>query len=150
MFKWFFRMLLLCIVGVIGFATFGWHQKGLLNIPHLPEGAYAFSRGGLRGVVFGQEVSNPTGVESPKFFRQLIHVNPERMYLSLPLQVPHWLEDTWSNCTPPTGNEAADFEQSMPDDLKRNLVGARLDAVCRINLESEEVLRGLLYSIPNL
>jgi len=150
MFKWIFRALLLCVLGLGGYVTVAWYQKGLFDIPDLPEGAYAFSRGGLRGVVFGQEVSNPTGTESPKFFRQLIHANPDRMYINLTYEVPTWLEDAWSNCTPPIDKESVEIAQSMPDELKRKMIGARLDAICRIDVEGEEVWRGLLYSAPKL
>lgn len=148
--EWIFRTLILCVVGVAGYSTFSLYQKGLFDIPDMPEGAYAFSRGSFRGIVFDQEVSNPRGVERSKFGRQLVYVNPERRYLSVPYEVPSWLEDAWSICTRPADNESAALEQSMPDSLKRNLVGARLDAVCRISVEGEEVLTGLLYSVPKL
>jgi hypothetical protein len=39
----------------------------------------------------------------------------------------------------------------MPEETKRELVGARFDALCYIEVDGEErIARGLIYSVPKL
>lgn len=150
MIKWILRFLLIGIVGFLGYVTFLSHQKGYFNIPDMPEGSYVIStRGGFRGIILDAEVSMPI-TDMPKFFRRIIHANPGRRYLPIPFEVAPWFEDAWSICTSPSEQERDGFLKPIPQDLKKNLVSARLDAVCKIDVDGKEVLRGLLYSVPKL
>ena len=150
MIKWFLRLLLIGVVGIFGVGMFDIYEKGYFNIPDLPEGSYIFSKGnGMRGIVLDAEVSDPTE-SMPKFFRQIGIANPDRRYIAIPVDVAPWFEDAWSICKSPSADERAGFERSMPEELRRNLANARFDAVCRIDVDGKDVLRGLLYSVPKL
>jgi hypothetical protein len=150
MIKWIWRLLIIGIVGTIGVAGFQAHQKGYFNLPNMPEGAYAFStKNGLRGIVLNAEVSKPI-VDMPKFFRRLNLANPDRIYLGVTSDVAPWFKDAWSICSSPSEDERVGYQQSLPVELQTELANARFDAVCRIDVDGKEVLRGLLYSVPRL
>ena len=150
MFKWVLRLFLIGIVGFLGIAAFQSYQKGYFSIPDMPEGAYVIStRSGFRGIVLDAKVSDPI-VDMHKFFRRLNLANPDRRYLSIPFDVAPWFKDVWSICNSPLEREREELQNSMPAELKKTLRNARLDAVCRFDVDGEEVLRGMIFSVPNL
>ena len=150
MIKGFFKLLLIGVIGILGYAVFQAYQKGYFSMPDMPEGSYAYSRkDGMRGIILNAEVSDPI-TDMPNFFRRINLANPSRRYFGVPLVVAPWLEDVWSICISPSEDERVEFQQSMPDEIRQDLAYARFDAVCRIDVDGEKVLRGLLYSIPKL
>lgn len=150
MIKGFLKLLLIGVIGFLGYGAFQAYQKGYFSMPDMPEGSYAYSRkGGMRGIILDAEVSAPI-TTMPQFFRRINLANPDRRYFGIPFVVTPWLEDVWSICAPPSEDERVGFQQSMSDELKQDLAYARFDAVCRIDVEGEIVLRGLLYSVPKL
>lgn len=95
------------------------------------------------------DVTDDQYADAPKILRRLVMANRDRRFISLPSDVPRWFEDTWSNCRSGTDEEREYIVSTIPDDIKRDLVGARLDAICYIEIEGESpILRGLIYSIP--
>jgi hypothetical protein len=116
----------------------------------LPDGAYTLSfKSGLRAIVLDAEVSDDSWDDAPKFARSLSFANPDRNYLGFPLEVQPWFEDAWSLCKAPTEEEVAMLEQ-MPDDFKRRVENARFESVCRIDVDGTKIMRGLIFSVPQL
>lgn len=150
MLKWSFRLLLLGVVGVVGQSAYISYVKGYFTIPDLPYGAYILSqRNGMRMIILDAEVSIPSH-DGNKFWRRLNMANPDRQYLTVEFEVPSWYADAWSVCSTPTEDDLADLEKNMAEDLKREMASARLDAVCKIDTDDEQLWRGLLYSVPKL
>lgn len=146
--KWIIRLVLIGVIGFIGYLGYLSYQKGYFNLPELSESSYSISfRNGFRAIVVDPEVTHSLEF-APPFFRRLSAANPDRRYFGIPMDVPSWFEDTWSFCHPPTDEERAEIERGMPDDLKRELIGGRLDAVCKIDTDGENLWRGLIYSVP--
>lgn len=95
------------------------------------------------------DVTDDQYADAPKIFRRLAMANPDRRLIGLPSVVPRWFEDTWSTCRAGTEEEREYIVSTMPEDVKREMVGARLDAICYIEIEGERpMLRGLIYSVP--
>jgi hypothetical protein len=150
MFRWLIYLFLIVTIGFFGTAALQSYQKGYFNMPDMPEGAYVYSRkDGMRGIVLNAEVSRPA-TNLPKYFRQINVANTERRFFGIPFEVTSWLEDVWSVCTPPSKQERVDFPKVFSESVKQDLAYARFDAVCRIDVDGEIILRGLLYSIPKL
>lgn len=150
--RWIVRLLVVSVLGYTGYSVYDLYRGGFFSLPDLPSGAYTVSfKSGFRGIVQGIEVSNPSGADAPALLRQLAPANPDRNYLGFPMEVAPWFEEVWSTCKPPTDEERAYIETSMPDDMKRRVQGARLDALCYIETDdNQRILRGLLYSIPKV
>lgn len=148
--KWFFRLILIGLIGSFAYVAIEGYQKGYFSIPDIPEGAYVISmRGGMRGIVLDANVAVSYDSNS-KFFRRLNLANPDRGYISVPSEVAPWFEDVWSTCVSPTEEERDGFPKSFPEKLSRKLSHARFDAVCTFEVDGEKVLRGLLYSVPKI
>lgn len=147
--KWILRLVLLGVVGSVGFALFDSYRAGYFEIPDLEPNEYPVSfKSGLRAIVIDPEVSNNTHADAPKFFRRLANANDKRRYIGVPMNVAYWLEDVWSYCPAPTEEEKRDYRANLPKDWQDVLEFARLEGVCWINVEGEKVLRGLVYSRP--
>lgn len=146
--KWIVRAVL---IGVIGFASYrGYitYRNGYFSLPEFNETSYTITfKDGFRAIVVDPEVANPLE-SSPLFFRRLTRANPDRQYLGLPMDVPSWFEETWSYCYPPTDQERLAVESDMPEELRRDMIGARFDAVCKIDVDGQSLWRGLIYSVP--
>jgi hypothetical protein len=113
------------IVGV-AYAANDVYKAGLLTRPEMPEGAFSVSfKNGLRAIVVG-----------------VPDVRPERKYLGMPFEVPSWYEGAWSFCSVPSRDEKTKSQDLGP--------GSRLEAICRIKVDQKELLRGAIYSVPNL
>lgn len=147
---WFTKLLVIGVVGYVGYSAYDMHRGGYFSLPDIPAGAYPISfKGGLRGVVYDMDVTDDQYADAPKLFRRLAMANPDRRFLGFAYDVPRWFEDTWSTCLPGTEEEREYVVSAFPHDMKRELLGARLDAICVIEVEGDRpLLRGLIYSVP--
>lgn len=147
---WFSKIFILGVFGLGGYFVYDLNRQGYFTLPDLPSGAYPISfKNGLRGVVYDMDVTDKQYADTHKMFRRLSLANRDRRFLSLPSDVPPWFEQRWSTCRPGTEEELEYIASTIPEDVKRDLVGARLDAICFIEIEGEEPLfRGLIYSVP--
>lgn len=147
---WFSKLLVIGVVGYVGYYTYDLNRGGYFSLPDIPDGAYPISfTSGFRGVVYDMDVTEDRYTDLPKLFRRLTMANPDRRFLGFPYEVPRWFEKTWSTCRAGTKEERDYILSSLPEDMKRDLVGARLDAICLIEIEGESpILRGLIYSVP--
>lgn len=148
MWKWIVRLVLVGAVGSVGYYVYDEYRAGYFDLPEFNSTSYAISfKNGLRAIVVDPEVAEPMEDSQP-FFRRLSIANPDRRYLGFPMEVPQWFEDTWAFCHPPTEEERTGIEGIFPDEFKRSLVGARFEAVCKIEADGESIGRGLIYSVP--
>ena len=151
MVKWIFRLFLLAVVVTAGSTTYDAYVRGYFDIPEMPDGAYQFSfKHGMRGIVLNAAVSDQSVGSQPKFLRRMDMANPDRRYFGVPFDVAPWMVNAWSTCTAPDAEAVAYFKETMPVGYKQKLEYARFDAVCVVDVDSEKVLRGLLYSVPKL
>ncbi len=70
-----------------------------------------------------------------------------RRYLGFEMEVPRYLQYVWSKCYAPTELETQYGDQFMRE---KNLPGLRLDAVCKIEVEGDVVVRGWVATTPRL
>ena len=147
---WFAKLLIIGVVGYGGYYVYNLNRAGYLSMPDIPSGAYPISfKSGFRGIVYDMDVTDDQYADAPKIFRRLNMASRDRRFIGLPSDVPRWFEDVWSTCRAGTEEEREYIVSSMPETVKRDLVGARLDAICYIEIEGERaILRGLIYSIP--
>ncbi len=96
------------------------------------------------------EISDEIYENAPQLFRRLRPANPDRKYLAIPYDVPSWFEDAWSYCEKPTGAETNAILNTMPEDMRREFTGARIEGICTIDADGEKIPRGLLFSVPKL
>lgn len=147
--KWIVRIVLLSVIGIVGYAGYETYRGGYLSLPEIENGAYPISfRSGLRGIVYDVDVEDDRYADSPKIFRRLATANPDRQYLGIPMDVSPWFEDAWAECRPPNQEVIEYFENSMPEDMKVKLIGARFDAFCFIKSDESNIIRGAIYSVP--
>ncbi len=151
MLKLIWNLLSFGFLGLLGVSIYQGYQKGYLNLPDMPPGSYAFSMGsGFRGIVLDASVAVEISNDWPKYFRRMTYANPERQYFSLAAEVPGWMTRAWSTCTVPTEVERDEILMNLPTDSKSYVKGARFDAVCRVDIEGQPVVRGLLFSAPKM
>ena len=127
------KVIVISLVAIIGhFAYEGYrdyYKLGLDTRPEMPPGAFSMSfKSGLRAILVGVPNERDT-----------------RRYFGFPAEVPFYLEDAWSFCTPPTEEYAAEFLAK-----RGNNPGERFEAVCRIQVDDDEVVRGVITSVPKL
>lgn len=128
MVKW--AVLLVLLVGG-GYLTYDAYRAGYYTRPDMPDGAFSISyKNGLRGILI--DVPDDQGT---------------RRYLGSPQAVPFYLEDTWAFCRPPVGDEVQHAESLLRE---RNWPGERFEAVCKITVDDEAIVRGVITSVPNL
>lgn len=149
MFKTISSILAVIILGYVGVSVYSSYKGGYFNMPSLPDGAYPISfKNGLRAIVLDAEVEDDMMRNSP-FFRRLALANPSRKYLGVPLDVPSWFEDAWVFCDKPTEAELAEIA-TFPEDFQESVRSARLEAVCMLDVDGQDLPRGLIYSVPKL
>lgn len=126
MWKWVIGLL---VCAGVGYVAYDYYRADLHRRPDMPEGAFSISyKNGLRAILVGVPNERET-----------------RRYFGFPADVPFYLEDAWSFCTPPTEMEVKEFES------KRNQnPGERLEAICRIDVDGDVVVRGLITTVPKL
>ena len=89
MWTWITRGLFVAVAGYGGYAAWDYYQGGFFSRPDMPEGAFSLSyKTGLRAIL----VDVPDQRET-------------RRYFGFPQEVPHYLRDTWSFCSPPREDE---------------------------------------------
>ena len=121
-----------------------------MSLPKLRDGAYTLSfKNCLRAIVLNPEIPDRTGDAAPRYFRSLSVANRGRKYLGVPLKVQPWFEDAWSWCRTPTPEEKAELAR-MDDEFKRSVENARFEAVCKLDVDGIEIVRGLVFSVPRL
>ncbi|QPZ92506.1 hypothetical protein [Thioclava electrotropha] len=148
--KWVFRVTIILIVVYAASLTYTFYRKGYFSLPDLPDGAYTLSSdNGLRAIILDADISNEADYTPPKFFRNLATANRDRRYLGFPLEVEPWFEEAWSWCKKPTALERDELERT-PEEFKRQIANARFEAVCRIDVDGKEIVRGLIFSVPRL
>jgi hypothetical protein len=148
--KWLLRLILIAVTGFFGLAVFDSYRGGFFNLPDMPENAYAIAfKNGMRAIYIDPDIPEPAWKNS-KFFRRLSIADRDRKYLGIPVDVPSWFQDAWSFCTAPTDSERTEISPTLPTNLRRQLVNAKFEAICRLNVDGEEMVRGLLYSVPRL
>lgn len=117
--------------GFVAYGAYDYYKAGFHTRPAMPEGAFSHSyANGLRGIL----VNVPNEEET-------------RRYLGIPSEVPFYLEDSWSWCYPPTEEESADAAAFL---AMRDWPGQRFEAVCKITLEDNEIVRGVIISVPRV
>lgn len=124
-------LIIVSTISLISFSLYDYYRADLHTRPEMPEGAFSISyKNGLRVII----------VNVP-------NERDRRRYFGTPFKVPFYLENTWSFCEPPKLNEEMEANKILQE---RNWPGERLDAICKIEIENEIVLRGLITSVPNL
>jgi len=127
----FKRLVLIVILAFGGYVAYDSYMAGYLTRPKMPEGAFSLSyKNGLRGILTNVPDERET-----------------RRYLAFPMEVPFYLKDSWSWCSPPTKEESARSVQFMKE---RDWPGQRLDVVCKITVEGKEIVRGIIISVPKV
>jgi hypothetical protein len=131
MWKWVWRLLGLCVSAWVGYSAYAFFRAGYHTRPEMPDGAFSISfKNGMRAIV--------TGVPDE---------SKSRRYFGYPSDVPYYLEDAWATCTPPTEEERPEVERLMTE---RDLPGERFEVVCRLQVDDDVVVRGLIMSVPRL
>lgn len=114
-----------------GYLAYDAYRAGYHTRPNMPEGAFSISyKNGLRGILIDVPDDQST-----------------RRYLGFPQAVPFYLEDAWAFCRPPTGDEIQYADSLLRE---RNWPGERFEAVCKITVDAEAIVRGVITSVPNL
>jgi len=131
MWKWTKRVLTAIIIIASGYVAYDAYRAGYHTRPDMPEGAFSLSyKNGMRAILVGIPNQKDT-----------------RRYFGFPMEVPFYLEDAWSFCYPPNDEEEAHAISFIKD---RDWPGERFEAVCKITVENEIVVRGLITSVPKL
>lgn len=131
MWKWLTRIVVVVLVAGGGYAAYDYFMAGFHTRPEMPEGAFSISyKNGLRAIL----IDVPNEQET-------------RRYFGFPQDVPFYVKDAWSLCHPPTDEEAPEVARFLQD---RNMPGERFEAVCKVTVDDDVVLRGLITSVPKL
>lgn len=131
MIKWILAIIVVAGLGVVGYGYYDYRKAGLHLRPEMPPGAFSISyKNGLRAIIVDVEDEQET-----------------RRYFGYPFEVPFYLEDAWSFCSPPEGNEIAEAERWLEGTYQP---GMRIDAICKLDVDGQVVVRGLITSVPRL
>ena len=129
--KWIVRAAMVAVIGFVGYGAYDYYRAGLHTRPEMPPDAFSLSfKGGMRGIM----VDVPDDRET-------------RRYRAYPSDVPSYMEFAWSTCSTPTNEEAPHVERWMTEN---HVPGNRFEAVCRIEVDDETVVRGFITSVPRL
>lgn len=124
-------VLITVVVAVVGYIAYDSYKAGLHTRPDMPAGAFSLSyKNGMRAIL----VDVPDERQS-------------RRYLGTPMKVPFYLGDAWSFCYPPNNDEMAQFATLI---RSREWPGERFEAVCKITVDSEVVVRGFITTVLKL
>lgn len=131
MIKWILRLVFFGIIGLASYVAYDYFNAGYHTRPEMAEGSFSLSyKSGLRAIMIGFPDNRKT-----------------RSYLGFPQEVPDYMEDAWSTCRAPNGQEAPDVANFLKE---RDIPGERFEAVCEITADDDVVLRGLISSVPKL
>ena len=129
--KWTKRVLIIAIIAWGGYTSYDYYLAGYHTRPDMPKGAFSISyKNGMRAILV--DVPNESA---------------DKRYLGIPHKVPFYLKDTWSFCSPPTEEEDA---QAATFIKSRDWTGGRVEAICKIKVDTEDVIRGIIISVPKL
>lgn len=117
--------LLTLLVAGVAYSAHLFFKFDFGKMPDVPDNGFVLLIGGVKGIM--------TGVDD---------VRPEREYRSAKRSdLPEWYEDVWSYCYPPSETEPMrDYNWGT---------GARLEAICQIEVDNEQILIGYMISVPN-
>lgn len=131
MWTWIKRVLIATFIAWGGYTVYDFYRAGYHTRPEMPAGAFSISyKNGLRAIL----------VDVP-------NEQKTRRYFGTPIKVPFYLEDAWSFCSSPLDEEMAQVNTILHS---RNWPGERIEAVCKIEIDSEVVVRGIVTSVPKL
>ncbi|MCQ1770877.1 hypothetical protein NOI24_06185 [Neorhizobium galegae] len=131
MWKWTKRLFFIALILGAGYVAYDGYRAGLFNRPEMPEGAFSISfKQGLRAIL----------VDVP-------NEKKTRRYFGYSMKVPFYLEDAWSFCSPPVAEENNQVAAFMKE---REWPGERFEGVCKIKVDNDLVVRGLITSVPRL
>lgn len=131
MWKWIGGALFIGTAGYLAYGAYDYYRAGLHTRPQMPEDAFSISFAtGLRAIL--------TGVPDQKGTRR---------YFGFPQEVPYYLEDAWSTCSPPEGEDVPMAQKFIKD---RAMPGERFEVVCKITVDEDIVVRGIITSVPRL
>lgn len=117
------------ILAGLGYLAYDSFRAGFHARPKMSDGAFSISyKNGMRAILVGVPNEQDT-----------------RRYFGFPAKVPHYLEDAWSFCTPSNEEYAADFLTN-----RGNNPDERFEAICQIQVDDDEVIRGFITSVPKL
>ncbi|MFF0947897.1 hypothetical protein ACFYE9_09565 [Rhizobium leguminosarum] len=129
--KWIGRAIAAVVIAGVGYSVYDAYRAGYFTRPEMPDGAFSLSyRNGLRAIVV--DVPNEQEV---------------RRYFGFPTDVPFYLKDAWSFCSAPADEEKEQVAGFMKN---REWPGERFEAVCKIKVDDDVVVRGLITSVPKL
>lgn len=129
--KWIGIVALLGVAGFVGWGVYDYRKAGLHTRPEMPRGAFSLSfKNGLRAIV----------VEVPD-------ERETRRYFGYPADVPFYIADAWAFCSPPDENEVAEADRWL---AQGNQPGMSFEAICRTDVDGENVIRGFITSVPKL
>jgi len=127
--KWKDRIIVTAIVAGAAYLAYYEYRAGYFTRPPMPEGAFSLSYpSGFRAIM----VDVPNERET-------------RRYLGLPSEVPFYLSDAWSFCYPPSKEEQEQVAVTLKE---RNRPGERAEAVCKIKVDGNPIVRGVVTSVP--
>ncbi len=122
---------LVAVACFVGYGIYDYFRAGLHTRPEMPQGAFSISfKTGFRAIL----------VDVP-------NERDTRRYFGYPAEVPFYLEDAWSICSPPTSDEEPEAVAFME---AQDFPGARFEVVCRIQVDDETVIRGVITTVPRL
>ncbi|NSY61065.1 hypothetical protein [Agrobacterium tumefaciens] len=129
MWKLIKRLLLVGLLGWGVYVVYDQYRAGHFTRPDMPEGAFSISyANGLRAIIVDRPDEKAT-----------------RRYFGFPVDVPFYLKETWSFCSAPREEEKVQVATFMKE---RNWPGERFEVVCRIEIDKEVVVRGVITSVP--
>jgi hypothetical protein len=131
MWKWVKRLVFAICLAAICYVAYDSYRAGYHTRPDMPDGAFSLSyKNGMRAILI-----------------DVLNEKKTRRYFGIPFDVPFYLEDAWSFCSPPGEDDAEQVTSFMNS---RDFPGERFEAVCKIKVDNDVVLRGLITSVPRL
>jgi len=125
------RIIVTAIVVAGSWWAFDAYRSGYFTRPPMPEGAFSLSYpSGFRAIMVGIPNERET-----------------RRYMGRSSEVPFYLEKAWSFCSPPSKEEHKQLATTMK---VRDFPGVRIEAVCKIDVDGNSVVRGVITSVPRL
>lgn len=140
MWKWIKRAVLVVVAVGGAYTAYDQYRAGYFTRPTMPDGAFSLSyKNGLRAILVNVPYERET-----------------RRYLGFPSNVPFYLKDAWSFCSPPSeeeGEAVSAFMKSRDALVKepgQEWPGERVEAVCKIKVDNKDIVRGVITSVPRL
>lgn len=143
-------LVLIIILGFLGLGLRDTYRGGYFSLPPLTDDQYPISfKSGLRAIVTVEDLRENSLV-APKIIRRLSHIFPDLRFFGVTYDVEFWLKGVWSNCRIPTESEVAELRASLPEKTQRNMLRATLSWICFIDVNGDQVFRGVIFTAPRL